>query len=453
MERDHYAELEEIFLAGVRRVDPRQMILDRLTLRGGALELSAGDSPIQVELSRFERIVLLGVGKAAAKMAAGVRDLLGDRLEGGIIVVKDAHEEELGPIGSVVAGHPVPDSASVEAARAVASLAEEADETTLIVGVTSGGGSALLCYPYERGELRISLEEKGEVTQALLSSGATIQEVNCVRKHLSGIKGGRLVEVAYPATVVNLVLSDVVGDELDAVASGLTVPDGTTFADALHIIDRYAISDRIPAAALRILEAGARGEIPDTPKPGDRGFERVTNLVLGSNAQALEAAAAKARNLGYETVVLSSQITGEAREVAHVYLGIARDLRKRGMLARRPACIIGGGETTVTLQGPGKGGRNQEMALAVLLDMERRSADTDGVYFLSAGTDGNDGPTDAAGAFASREVLEQAMAAGLSAEDYLRRSDSYHYFDSIGRLLKTGPTFTNVCDLQVVLVP
>ncbi|HUX12541.1 MAG TPA: MOFRL family protein, partial [Spirochaetia bacterium] len=256
----------------------------------------------------------------------------------------------------------------------------------------------------------------------------------------------------YPATSVNLILSDVVGDNLDAIASGLVAPDSTTYADALAIIGRYRLEKRLPENAFRLLSEGAIGKLPETPKPGDPLFGRVSNVLIGTNAQALLAARARAVELGYHTTVLSSQISGEAREIAKFYLGIGKDIRKRSLLAEPPACIVAGGETTVSIRGSGKGGRNQEMALSFLCEMEKQPADTDGVYFLSAGTDGTDGPTDAAGAFASREILGEAAAGGLNAEDFLNRNDSYAFFDPIGRLLKTGPTSTNVCDIQVLLV-
>ncbi len=457
MEHDRREELRKIFLAAVSRVNPQSMITERMSVTGESLSVATGADQFQVHLAKFDRIMVLGAGKAAAKMAAGVKTVLGNRITGGLIAVKDSHAENLGNIRTIVAGHPVPDAASMDAANEVAALADGADERTLFITLISGGGSALLCSPMAADGFSLNLEEKQEVTRLLLACGATIQEVNCVRKHLSGIKGGRLAERAYPATSVNLILSDVVGDDLDAIASGLMVPDGTTFADAMRIIERFGIRDRLPRSALQIIEGGMAGKVPDTPKTGNQVFDNVTNLIIGSNAQALDAARSAAQQLGYDVTLLSSQITGEAREIARFYLGIGKDIRKRSMLASPPACIIAGGETTVTIRGTGKGGRNQEMALSFLREIEKQPADSEGLYFLSAGTDGGDGPTDAAGAFASREILEEAIVSRLSPGEYLERNDAYTFFAALGGptggLLKTGPTDTNVCDIQILLLP
>ncbi len=447
-----FDDLTAIFKAGVARVDPRSMMTDRLKLHGNRLSVVTETQEIAIDLERFPRLLVIGGGKAGAKMAAGVEEVLGDRIDGGLVAVRDPHEEKLERIETVIAGHPVPDDRSVEAARKIVALARSADERTLVITLISGGGSALLCYPFDEAGHRLGLAEKQEVTRLLLASGATIHEVNCVRKHLSGVKGGRLAAAIYPAVSVNLILSDVVGDNLDAIASGLVAPDSTTYADALAIVGRYNMERRLPKTAFRLLKEGAMGKLPETPKPGDPLFRNVSNVLIGTNAQALLAASTKAAELGYHTRILSSQISGEAREVAKFYLGIGKDIRKRSLLAEPPACIVAGGETTVSIRGTGKGGRNQEMALSFLCEMEKQPADTDGVYFLSAGTDGTDGPTDAAGAFASREIQSEAAAAGLTPEDFLNRNDSYRFFDPIGRLLKTGPTSTNVCDIQVLLV-
>ncbi len=428
------------------------MMTERLKLSGSLLSVVTEAERITLDLDRFDRVVVIGGGKAGATMAVGVEAVLGDRISAGVVAVRDPHHEDLSRIESLIAGHPVPDERSVEAARRMLELARAADERTLVVTLISGGGSALLCSPFKDRGAELSLAEKQEVTKLLLASGATIQEMNCVRKHLSGVKGGRLAAAISPATSLNLILSDVVGDNLDAIASGLVVPDSTSYSDALAIVRRYGMEERLPENASKILNMGVNGELPETPKPGDPLFSKVSNVLLGTNAQALLAAASVATDLGYRTSILSSQITGEARETAKVYLGIAKDIRKRSLLVKAPACVIAGGETTVTIRGDGKGGRNQEMALSFLCEMARQPADTEGVYFLSGGTDGNDGPTDAAGATASGEVMQRAAEAGLDAEDYLMRNDAYTFFDAAGALLKTGPTNTNVCDVQVILV-
>ena len=315
--------------------------------------------------------------------------------------------------------------------------------------LVSGGGSAIACAPAEG----LSLEEKISTTELLLSCGATIQEINCVRKHLSAIKGGRLAAALAPATVISLVLSDVIGDDLDAIASGPTVPDSTSYADALEVLRRHDIADRVTAEVAGHLRRGAAGEIPDTPKPGDHVFDRVRTMLMGSNRQALDAARESAEKLGYRCLVLSSRLTGEAREAALMILGIGKDIAASAFPVARPACVILGGETTVTLRGHGKGGRNQEMALAFLAALGRSPKDGQDIHFLSAATDGTDGPTDAAGAFASLDLPRRSRALGLDPEADLANNDSYGFFDSCGGLLRTGPTNTNVCDIQILLVP
>lgn len=450
------AELEEIFRAAVERVDPYGMIRTHLSLSGDLLSVRQESGETTIDLCRFKRILVIGTGKATAKMALAVEELLGDRLSEGLIVVKRGHTEELRRIRTIEAGHPVPDEESVRGAAEMARLCEAADEATLIIGLISGGGSACLSSPREweegKGRRALTLAEQQEVTQLLLSCGADIGEINTVRKHLSNLKGGGLARAMFPATSINLILSDVVGDRLDAIASGLTVGDPTTYADADALLRRYGIVERLPASVRELLRRGVAGQVAETPKPGDPLFERVTNVLLGTNRAALSSACERARELGYNVVPLSSQITGEAREIAKFYLGIAFDLADHGLAAPVPACVIGGGETTVTLRGEGQGGRNQEMALSFLRGLAGRAPLRRAVYFLSAGTDGNDGPTDAAGAFACNDAAERAKLLGLDIDDALSRNDSYNFFDAVGYLFKPGPTNTNVCDLQLLLV-
>ncbi len=448
------ADAESIFRAAVERVDPAPMMGRVLRLEGDVLTVATEQVAARYDLTAYRRVLVTGMGKATARMALGLEAVLGDRIGGGLVAVKGGHVERLQRIRLVEAGHPVPDASSVRAADQLLALARELDEQTLVITLISGGGSALLCAPArgEDGTPLLTLDEKQEVTRTLLACGATIHEVNCVRKHLSRIKGGRLARAYRPAASLNLMLSDVVGDDLDVIASGPTVPDRTTFRDALEVLGRHEVTGRIPAAALRALEAGAAGRIPETPKPGDAAFERTRNVLVGTNHQALLAAQARALELGYRTMVLTSRLTGEAREVALALLGIAEDMATGGFPVAPPACIIAGGETTVTLRGPGKGGRNQELALAFLAALERRSAAPRDLALLAASTDGNDGPTDAAGAFASREIAERARALGVSAAAHLAASDSYHFHDRVGSLLRTGPTNTNVSDVALLLV-
>ncbi|MFW5836187.1 MAG: glycerate kinase type-2 family protein, partial [bacterium] len=443
--------LEEIFGAALRRVDPVRMMTECVRLEGDTLIVTAGDREERLDLTRFDQIQVVGAGKAGARMAAGLEQVLGVRIGGGLVSVKYGHTEQLDRIELIEAGHPVPDEQSVTAARSIAQIADRADERTLVIVLISGGGSALLTLPYEDNQRTLTLDEIQATTQLLLECGAPIQEINTVRKHLSGISGGRFCARLRPATSLSLILSDVVGDSLENIASGLTSPDPATFADALAIAERYGITERLPEQVRSLLTDGAAGRVTDTPGPDDPSFERVRSVLIGTNALALEAARERAVELGYNTVCLSSQITGEASEIARFYGGIAREAVRGPMLAQKPCCILAGGETTVTIRGTGTGGRNQELALAFLREIEDAPEAFAGVSFLSGATDGNDGPTDAAGAFASREVLERARRAGLSIRETLAHNDSYHFFERTGDLLKTGPTNTNVCDVQVVL--
>ncbi|SEH35278.1 glycerate kinase type-2 family protein [Magnetospirillum fulvum] len=446
------ADLDAIFRAALGRVDPFQMIVDHLRRDGHRLVVSFDGQRLDFDLDGYDRVLVLGAGKAAAPMARAVEQVLGDRIGGGLVVTKYGHGEPLERIELVEAGHPTPDGNGVAAARAIAALAEAACARTLVLILISGGGSALLCAPSEEGEPRVTLADKQAVTAALLASGAEIGAINCVRKHLSALKGGGLLRRLAPARSLALILSDVVGDRLDVIASGLTAPDPTSFADALEILAAFRLRERVPATVLHRLEAGAAGRGTETVKPDDSVLALTTNCLIGTNLAALRAACAEAHARGYAPVPLTSTLTGEAREVAKALFAIARDVRDHSLLAVPPVFLVAGGETTVTLTGSGKGGRNQELALAFLGEMERDPRRGEGISLLSAATDGGDGPTDAAGAYASTEVLGRAHAAGLSIADALRAHESYRFFEATGDLLKTGPTRTNVCDLQMILV-
>lgn len=433
-------DLREIFLAGVRAVDPEEAV--RRAVRLEADTLFVGD--LQIRLRDLERLWLVGAGKAAAPMARAVERILADRLSGGRVVVKDGHLCGLERVELFEAGHPVPDERGVEATRKILELVDQAGPRDLVLCVLSGGGSALLVNPVEG----VTLADKQAVTRELLSCGATIGEVNAVRKHLSRVKGGWLARRARPATVAALILSDVVGDPLDAIASGPTAPDPSTFAGCLSIIGRYGLARKLPAPVLEVLSRGARGERVETPKADDPLFSGVVNEIVANNLRAVLAAARKAQELGYKPLILSSRVEGETREVARVHAAIYREALATGHPIEPPACILSGGETTVTLKGPGKGGRNQQFALAVAIDIQGEP----GLCFLSAGTDGTDGPTDAAGAFCDGETAARARSLGLEPARYLDRNDSYAFFERLGDLLKTGPTNTNVMDLRICLV-
>jgi len=447
------ADAEAIFRAAVDRVDPRRMIRSRVSVRAGELLVDTEAALIRKDLSDFDRVLVLGFGKAGARMALGLEDVLGDRIDDGLVAVKTGYLESLGRVRLMEASHPVPDAKSVAASRAILDLARGADERTLALVLVSGGGSSILCAPYDDGRRALTLEDKAAVTRELLACGADIRQINAVRRHLSAVKGGRLARALAPAAVVSLMLSDVIGDDPASIASGPTAPDPTTWKDALGVVERFGILERIPAGAANLLREGAEGSLPDTPKPGDPVFDRVENVILGSNRQALAAARSKARELGYGTLSLGSRFSGEAREAALVWLGMGLEAAETGVPLGSPACILGGGETTVTLRGSGRGGRNQEAALSFLAGLaEAEEEAADRVCFLSAGTDGGDGPTDAAGAFADGEILEKARKLGLDPRAYLADNDSYSFFEKAGGLLRTGPTNTNVCDVQVLLV-
>ncbi|OAN48177.1 hydroxypyruvate reductase [Paramagnetospirillum marisnigri] len=441
-------DLKAILTAGLQRVDPLGMILDHVRLAGDRLRLSRDQGDEEIDLTVFDRIAVLGAGKASARMAQGLEQVLGDRIGDGLVVVKTGHALPLRHIRVLEASHPTPDDAGVEAARQLADYAGGLDERCLAILLISGGGSALLPAPRPP----LSLADKQATTAALLACGADIHEVNCVRKHLSALKGGGLARLLAPARCLALILSDVVGDRLDSISSGLTAADPTTFADALAVISRYGLDQSLPASVMALLRRGDEGHEPETAKPGDAALARVTNAVIGSNRAAVLAARDKARSLGYDTLALTSSLTGEAREVAKLLFAIARDCRDGGLLAPAPACLIAGGESVVTVSGTGSGGRNQEMALAFLAEMAGDPQGGRDIAFLSAATDGGDGPTDAAGAFATPEVLVRARALGLSPTHFLGNNDSYGFFDRLGGLLRTGPTGTNVCDLQIILV-
>jgi hydroxypyruvate reductase len=342
------------------------------------------------------------------------------------------------------ASHPVPDTRGVAGTEEILALIEKATERDLVICLISGGGSALLIAPVEE----ISLADKQHTTKSLLTCGATIHEFNTVRKHLSRAKGGRLAQKAYPATVTSLILSDVVGDDLDVIASGPTVPDSSSFQDAEQILKGYGIWDQLPANVRGYLEKGAAGKIADTPKPGDTAFKKCSQVLVGTNLQALQAAGQKAQGLGYNTMILSSKIEGEAREAAKFFTAIAKEILSSNNPMEPPVCVLAGGETTVTISGNGLGGRNQEFALAAAMAIDG----VNNVIVLSGGTDGTDGPTDAAGAIADGTTLARARAKNMDPKDFLRRNNSYGFFHKLDDLIMTGPTRTNVMDIYMLLI-
>jgi glycerate-2-kinase len=424
---------EDIFYAALKAVDPYMLV--KLRQEFILSSYDKGD---------FTRLCGIAFGKGACPMARAMEEYSGVGIDAGIVVTKYDHCEER-PLKFRVyeAGHPVPDLSGLKATGEILKLIRECDEKTLVVSLISGGGSALLVSPCEG----LSLVEKQEMTRLLLKSGANINELNAVRKHISAVKGGRLAAIAHPAKVISLILSDVVGDSLDVIASGPTAPDESTYKDALDVLEKYGLTEKAPPPVLDILRQGLRGLLAETPKADDPVFGRVENIVVGSNAKALDAAKEKARSLGLHTEITSAEVTGEAKHVASMLAKKARDIRNR----KSPGsslCLLSGGETTVTVSGSGLGGRNMELALAFALEIDG----LDGVTLLSAGTDGNDGPTDSAGAVVDGNTAAKARGMGLDPEQSLNNNDSYNFFRKTGDLLITGPTGTNVMDVQIILI-
>ena len=428
----------DILTAALEAADPGKAVKRFLGLVDGKLRVA--DRTYVLE--DYERILVVGGGKAGSAMAAAVEDVLGDRVQGGVVNVKYGHVAPTHRVKINEAAHPVPDDAGLTGTREMVALIQGAGPRDLVITVISGGGSALIDLPVAG----ITLDHMKQLTNALLRSGATINQINTIRKHLSQVKGGGIARLASPATVISLILSDVVGNPLDMIASGPTVPDTTTFQDAWRVLEQFGLTNDMPEAITSRLQAGLRGEIPDTLKAGDPIFAKVQNVVVASNELAAEAAMSRARELGFNTILLSTFVEGEAREIAKVYAAMAREMAVYNRPLRRPACLIAGGETTVTVRGEGTGGRNQEMALAAALKISGLRD----VMVVASATDGNDGPTDATGAIADGSTVARAMELGIDPEDYLAKNDAYHFFEQLGDLIKTGPTNTNVNDLTFV---
>jgi len=431
---------QEVFKEALRAADPEEAVLRHLRLKEGILRVGTVD----YFLNQFERILVVGAGKAAAGMARAVEEVLGERVSGGLVITKSGHGRRLRKIEVREAGHPMPDAAGVKATDELIAMVERAGEHDLVLGLISGGGSALLVSPAGN----ITLADLTQAYRLLLGSGLDVTAVNTVRKHLSRVQGGRLAEWVYPATLATLILSDVIGDRLEVIASGPTVPDPTSFSDALTVLHRAGLYEKMPGSIQEFLEKGSRGEWKETPDPDSEVFQRAHNIIVGSNTMSLEAAEHAARRKGMNPLILSSTVSGEAREIAHFYLALAREVRQHRRPTAVPACLIAGGEPTVTVRGTGKGGRSQELALAVAMGLE----EIPGTVFLAAGTDGSDGPTDAAGAVADTETLTRARAAKLDPLRDLTDNNAYPFFQALNDLILTGPTGTNVMDVHLLLV-
>ena len=434
-------DAHQIINAAINAVKPDLLIRRRVKLKDSLLHIGRE----KFQLSDFEKIFIIGAGKASAFMAREMEELLGQHLFYGVVSVKYGHSAPCRKIRILEAGHPVIDKNSLAATRDILEVAQQAGEKDLVLCLLSGGGSALL----EQIPPNFSLPELQKVFELLLGCGANIEEINTVRKHLSLVKGGQLARAIAPATCASIILSDVIGDPLESIASGPTAPDFTTFQDAWQVIEKYQLPDKLPAAIRLYLLSGVNRNLPETLKGNDPIFKRVHNIILGSNSESLKAAGKKAATIGYNTLILSSRIQGEAREVAKVLAGVVQEIQQNNMPVKKPACLLMGGETTVTLKGKGKGGRNQELALAALLAMKNIPKK---YLIASVGTDGSDGPTDAAGGIAHPGIWEEANMQKLDPQGFLQQNNAYPFLEKTGGLIKTGPTGTNVMDVIFALV-
>ncbi len=434
--RDVLAAMDEALAAA----NPARIIRKHLRLTGQVLRADA----LRFRLKEYRRIFVIGGGKASGHMAEEVEKLLGEWITRGLVIIPDYLRPR--PQGCRIsyraATHPIPTRKGMDAVLAMLSLVENVSRDDLVIVLLSGGGSALMPLPVQG----ISLNDEVRITSLLLKSGASIEEINIVRKHLSQVKGGRLAERLYPATILSLIISDVVGDKIDSIASGPTAPDPTTFRNAERVLKKYHLWSRIPTSTRKIISAGLAGSIPDTPKEKSNAFKHVHNLIVGNNRESCLAAAAALKKAGYRTHILSIKVTGEAREAGRIFGSIARDIRENALPFASPSALVAGGETVVTVQGKGKGGRNQELVLAAATKISA----SEGVVIGSFATDGIEGQTDAAGALADGRTVIRGLKLGMDPEEYLKNNDSYHYFSKLKDLITTGPTGTNVNDITIL---
>ncbi|MDD2911152.1 glycerate kinase [Petrimonas sulfuriphila] len=428
---------ELIFFAGVNGVLPEKLMQSQVKLSGDLLQVAEKRFP----LSRFRHIYVLAAGKAAASMSRGVEKVLGDKITNGHVVTKYGHGMNLNYLTLTEAGHPIPDAEGVKGTQKIVNIARKATEDDLVICLISGGASALMA-DFPEG---VTLDDLKRTNELLTKCGANITEINTVRKHLSKIKGGQLARILFPATTVCLILSDVVGDRLDVIASGPTVGDSSSFADALTIIDKYSLQNRLPSSVLHYLLEGADGSIADTPKPDNPVFQNVHNYIIGSNGIALESSAKKAMELGFETHTVTDSIQEDVTETANFILKTIDNQKPTG---NKPVCLLFGGEPTVKVSGKGLGGRNQHLALYLATKICCKK----NITILCAGTDGTDGPTDAAGAVVDYETATKAVEKGIDPNHYLSNCDSYRFFQQVGGHIITGNTGTNVMDIIVAIV-
>lgn len=432
---------QKILDSALKAVDPYHLVFEKVKRENDRLSFQSG---YELYLNNYSNTYLLGIGKGVAPMAKAMSELLDDELVSGEIIVKYEHGEDVNKVYVHEAGHPIPDENTLKATSLVLEEFKNLDESDLVFVLLTGGGSAL----FELLPESVSLDDLQKLNQTMLGCGATIHEINCIRKHISLIKGGQLARLISPAKVVTLALSDVVGDDLSVIASGPTTPDESTFVDAFSIIEKYNIVDKIPQSILDVLNDGVNGKTSETPKSNDIIFDSVTNMVIGSNIVSLKVAEQKAKEIGFNTLVLTSMIQGEVKELAKVIEALIREIQQSNNPIEKPACLLIGGEPTLKVMGKGKGGRNQEFALAVLDKGIEKP-----YLYLSCGTDGTDGPTDAAGAIVTHTTSQKADLLNLNIKEYLQNNDAYNYFSPLNDLIKTGPTRTNVMDIMITLVP
>jgi glycerate 2-kinase len=432
--------VKRILAAALEAVDPGAAVHRSLVRKGSLLIIGER----HYRLDEIDRLKVIGFGKAAAVMGQAAAQIIGDRLLAGLLITKDGHavpaEGGFDPRLEIIeAGHPVPDARSVAASQKLDAFLAASSPRDLILCLVSGGGSALLTAPAPE----LHLDDLQALTELLLACGASIFEINTLRKHLETLKGGGLARRVYPAALAVLVLSDVIGDPLDVIASGPTVPDPTTFGDALAVLERYQITARAPVRILQRLQQGENGALPDTPKPDDPLFSGVYHQIIGSNRQAAQAALHQTGQEGLDARLLTTFLQGEASQAGRFLASLGRQLAAGGGLVSRPGMLVAGGETTVTLTGDGLGGRNQELALGAVHDL----AGLKDILLVSLATDGGDGPTDAAGAVVTGSTLARARSLAMDPDDFLRRNNAYPFFKALGDLIQTGPTQTNVNDL------
>ena len=437
-----YAEGERmtrILAAALDAVDPEKAVLK--LVRRDQDHLTFGT--IDIDLQAYRRVFIIGAGKASFMMARAVANLVGDKLAKGAVITKAVGLSSFLPgypsVRVLRGGHPLPDPGSLQGTQVIVDLVKILHPDDLVIGLISGGGSTLLAKPVQG----VSLEQLQSLNRTLLACGASVDEINTIRKHLDEVKGGRLAGMVYPARMVTLILSDVIGNPLEVVASGPTVADPTTFDDALAVLAKYQVLDNVPRSIVETLKKGQRGELPETLKAGDMRIRQVDNLVVGSNIQASQAAILAAEQAGFHSLLLTTHLKGEARMAGRFLSSILRQVAETGHPLPRPACLVAGGETTVFLRGEGRGGRNQELALGAVEELRGLKH----VVLVTLATDGEDGPTDAAGALVTGETAAHAEAMGVNTQAYLDNNDSYSYFKLVGGLLRTGSTGTNVNDL------